>query len=720
MRYLKRLSDSQLYTDVLPWDFEPATPIPDEVRKDKKARDAWINNPKTEHHVWTGWEGINPLARISKPKKDGSGNPPHALHTIAGDYDHPASLELVMELARKMPIVPNWIEQTLSGHWRYVWLLEKPIRVPSYSFAVHFLKHFSEFAFDPARGMMGFDKPAWEAPERLWTNGCMWYCLNETPISEEVATGWLLKAYSKFEFSQREFGFNIPLEKVKEEMEKKYPEFASWPGEFALGEHGPTFWVPESRSPKSATVYENGMRTFSENASKTFYSWSDLLGAAFVKDYQARSAGEAAKDIYFDGKSYWRPFVDGQWMDEDLTTLSRHLIVERGVSSKAESGEASELSTVLNFITSHQRVIKAVPAIFKPSGLNIVCGRRTLNTSTVRVMQPAEGTAIWGPLGQLPQISAFIDTLPGTEHQKLVALAWFCHAYQGAYNLTPNAGQVMFMVGGVQAGKTFLSRQIFGKIMGGFAEAGNWLLGNTAFNSELFYSPWWAMDDSDASSDPNKRRVFSAAIKRIAANREFQFNEKFKAAAMTEWMGRCFITMNGDEESLRMLPDLDEGNLDKIMIIRTKDAKDVKVPRDMKALQAELPWFARWCLDWEIPAYLLGDARFGVKSFHEAEMLEDARQTCPQSGFADILEIWRAEYFTDNPELEYWQGTPAALLMAILANPARQAALGRKSPDAVSRALGGMFAKGYPGLLKGPRTTGTALWRLLPPSESSK
>ncbi len=719
MRYLKNLSSSQLYTDVEPWDFDPKTPIPEEVKSDKGARDHWITRPETEHHVWTAWEGINPLARISKPKK-GEGNPPLYLSAATGDYDHPASLEFVMELAHKMPIVPNWIEQTLSGHWRYVWLFEKPIRMASYSFAEHFMKTFADFAFDPASGMIGFDKNAWENPTRLWTNGCMWYEIHDKKIDESVTTGWLMSALKKFQFTQREFGASIPLDKVKEALASKYPEFESWPGDFVLEEHGPTFWVPGSRSPKSATVYANGMMTFAEHATKPFYSWAELLGIAFVKEYQARAAGEAAKDIFFDGKGFWRMFNDGGWNDEDLTTVARHLEVERGVSAKTSKDEpVSELKRILTFITSEQRVTKAVPAIFKPSGLNIICGRRTLNTCTVRVMQPADGTAIWGAGGQLPQLSNFIDTLPATEHQKLVVCAWFAHAYKGAYLLDPKPGQVLFIVGGVQAGKTFLSREVFGKIMGGVAEAGSWLLGNTPFNSELFYSPWWAMDDSDASSDPNKRRLFASAIKRIAANREFQFNEKFKAAAMTERVGgRACITMNGDEESIRLMPDLDEGNLDKIIAIRTRDRNDVLFPPDYKAMQAELPWLARWFLDWEIPSFLMGDNRFGVKQFHESAMLEDAQQASPASGFADIFEVWREEYFADNPKDTHWEGTPGMLLMAINMNPARAGALGRRSPESVGRALAGMKAKNYPGLERGSRSSRGVKWRVLPHSHT--
>ena len=149
-----------------------------------------------------------------------------------------------------------------------MWLLEEKILFASYEFAKHFLKTFADFAFDPSAGCPGFDRKAWEAPERLWTNGCDWRKLHDNKIRADVTRGWLVKASGSYKFTEREFGTAIPLEEVKKALTDKYSGFAAWPGEFSLNAMGPTFWVDESKSPKSATVRETGIQTFSAHAGR--------------------------------------------------------------------------------------------------------------------------------------------------------------------------------------------------------------------------------------------------------------------------------------------------------------------------------------------------------------------------------------------------------------------------------------------------------------------
>lgn len=696
MKHLLRLSDHGLVEGPLPWDFKPTTPPPEEVRKDKKARTVWINRPTTNWHVYSGIIGVNDNQRPTKPDKEGGGNPPLYCWMFVGDYDSPGEESAVIQHARNMTYPPNYCERTFSGHWRFVWVLEKPIRFPSYEFAKHFFTTFEKFAFDPARGYVGFDRPAWQAPERLFTNSADWRECSEKQIPNDVVQGWVVKAMEKFEFSQKEFGSNIPLEVVTPALAEKYESFNTWPGDFVLGSHGPTFWVPESRSPMSATVYENGLRTFSENASKTFYSWGDLLGAAFVKQHQAETAGRASKDIYYDGKFYWRKFPDHCWRNEEAHVLSRHLSVQRGVSrTKAKNELDSDCDRALDHITGSQRVDAALPAVFRPSGFWIdEHSRPMLNTSKVQVMAPAAEPAVWGPGGNLVWISAFLEHLLDREQLEHL-IAWAHWGYFHARHNKPRSGQVLFIAGPVGVGKTLINRAILGRIFGGVAEAGPWLMGESNFNGELFGAGFWVIDDACASADASKRRRYSFALKKVAANREFQYNEKFKQAGMTEWLGRVCVTMNCDEASAMSLPDMDISSLDKSMILRTKENKTITFPNDLTdILDRELPYLARYLLDYKLPEHLKGESRYGVKSFAHPSLVDMARQSSPQSGHSELLENWKSEYFTDNSEVLCWEGTATELFMAFGLNPLRQQAASKMSPDSVGRNLSAMKAKG--------------------------
>jgi hypothetical protein len=605
----------------------------------------------------------------------------------------------VLQIISESENPPNWIEQTLSGHWRFVWVFEQPIRLASYSFAKHFLETFPEFAFDPSKCMMGFDKPAWEAPERYWTNGCNWHQSKVAPIPAKLTEGWLAAAAAKFEYSQREFGSSLPLDVVIPALAAKYPAFSEWPGEFVVGSHGPTFWVPLSKSPMSATVYENGLRTFSENAHKTFFSWADLIGIDIVKKHTAGVCGEAAKDIYRDSKSFFRKFPDGVWRADDKDTISRHLCVCRGISGKTSKDmPTSTLDSTLEFISTTNRVDRSTPAIYYPEGFTIIDGLRTLNTSTLRVMSPSAEPGIWGPEGNFPWASFFMQHLYSQE-QGDVYQAWMRWAYQNAYIQKPKSGQVLFIAGPVEIGKTFLVTAMMSKVFGGSANAAPWIMGDTTFNSELFYSGLWLLDDATAANDPVGRRAFSAAFKRVAASREFYYNEKFRTAGKAIWLGRVVVTLNADEESVRTLPDVDLSNADKIVMLSTVKERCWEFPANIEEILArELPYYCRWLLDTQTPAHLLSGGRFGIKAYADPELFEKAEQSSPVSSFREIMEIWHKEHFVDNPKLDRWEGSATELFIEIGRDPNRRSAMSAKSGDGVGRYMAALIHKGVRGL----------------------
>ena len=97
-------------------------------------------------------------------------------------------------------------------------------------------------------------------------------------------------------------GTAIPLDKVYEEVQV-YPNHG-WPGEFVEGSRGPTYWDGgQHKSVNSAIVRETGMQVF--NMPKGFYTWSEIFGAAFVRDFEVGRIGDAIKDYWFDGRNYF-------------------------------------------------------------------------------------------------------------------------------------------------------------------------------------------------------------------------------------------------------------------------------------------------------------------------------------------------------------------------------------------------------------------------------
>jgi len=675
---------------VVPWEWSPPAPAPDNVRTDKKARDGWINRPKTDWCCYTGFEAVNNTLRISKE------NPPLKLLALVADYDAKTQKDYFLAQVKAAEFPPNYVENTLSGNWRAVWLLEEPISMPSYDFATEFLRNFEDFGFTPSKLAAGFDKPAWMEPNRLYTWSGDWIQIRDEKLSDDLTRGWLGKASQKFNWSKIEDGVKVPFALLAEELKKKYPKFSEWPGDFELNSQGPTFWVDQSTSPKSAIVRETGIQTFSAHASKPFYHWADLLGAQFIKNWEAERLGSLVEGIYYDGKHYWRKSAQGVWSNSDRPDLSLYLTVQRGITQKVDKNGVSELSRVLSAIQENHRVTGAAPCVFRPEGLVKINGSFHLNTSDTKVMQPIAGIGIWGPEGNFPWVSHYLDGLFTTKEQLRYFLAWLARFYQSGLNYVPCSGQALCICGPANAGKTLLARKIIGDLVGGFAEAGPFLSGDKnagRFNQDLFEKALWCQDDATLSADYASLRHATEFLKKAVANPTHRVENKYLKAALAFWSGRLILTFNSDAESMLQIPDLSQTILDKLMLFLTKSAA-FKFPENHTVDEIcahDLPAFARWLADYRMPADLRGDSRFGVRSYHEPSLVRVAYHNSQSAEFDEILADYLTDYFLKtSPSATEWRGTALALQKSILCDETSQFAMRSFSVGKIGRMLSQM------------------------------
>jgi len=669
-----RLSVQSLKLGVLPWEFQPAVPIPVWVRKDKKLRDIWINNPQTNHQCYTFNEGVNPNSRITKADKDGGGNPVRLINALVADFDSSHTLEQVLEYIKSLEYKPNWLEHTLSGHWRALWGLEEPMLVPGNKFYAHLMTQFSAVAFDPERVMPGLDLPAWKEPNKLWTNGCEWHFVHDKLIPATVATGWLMKASQSYKFSAKEFGTEIPLEVVREKLAEKFSKFKEWDTDFLEGSQGPSFWIEGSTSPKSAIVRKTGMQTFSAHAVKAFYPWVDLLGASFVKDFEAAILGRAVEDIWFDSKYYWSR-VNDRWMKFERANILLELKTTRKLSPKMDENGVSLVEQALSYINRYQQVDSAGPMVFFPSGIVSIMGETRLNTCNTKAIAPAEGPPeVWGADGNFAWLSSLTEFLDPEPLRYLIS--WLSWAYFHAYQQKPASGQAIFICGPTDMGKTLWSQQVVGALFGGFADAVDHLTGEDAgFNIDLWGKGIWNVDDGKSSSTANKRRLFSQIIKKLVANSNHRANGKFLTASQITWLGRIICTLNLDFLDGLLMPDLEDSVAGKVMLFRTVERTQRKIKefpmRDEIAdiIGRELPHFARFLYDYQIPEDIRGENRYGVKPYHDQSLVVISNAANPDSMLAELVEMWRKSHFALNPKLDYWEGKRVDLIKALLFDP---------------------------------------------------
>lgn len=669
-------------TPSLPWDFTPTITVPDEVRANKDKRQDFHKDKATTWNYYSPFEGANPNQRVSKS------NPPRLLHGFAPEWDMQIPPVRVDEEIARAKIKPAYIERSLGNNLRLVYAFPRPLPVDSLEFAIFLLGKAEKWL--GCQNLPGFDEKAFVDPTRFLANGANWAPTGHGPIPEDALQAFFVEVGNAFR-RPSEAGVAIPLEEVERALKEKYPTF-NWPGPFELESQGPSFWIADSTSPKSAILKPDGFFTFSAHADKPFYSWADLLGADFTAAFERAAISKATLDIFFDGKKFWRK-KKGVFTAMETAELVNHFEIGCGM-------KGPKIKQTLNHIYSEQCVESAGPYVFQPPGLLIYQGKRRLNTADVQVLQPATGEQSWGDGGNFPFLSSLLDNLFTTEIQRDKFLAWWQYLYQCGLNMDPQPGQVLFLMGGVATGKTFTSREVVGRSVGGYVDASGYLTKSSDFNSHLFESALWVSDDDAVSDSPQAAMNIQMALKKAVANSSHLSNKKFQTAGMVEWCGRIIITTNLDYLSSRLLGPLDNSSLDKISVFRCVTKSRLRFPSRpemQRLLSTELPFLLRWLVDHTPPEHVEPDVRFGVRAHHDESLMEQASQTSKSEPFRELLVAALLEYFESHPNATEWRGPATELLTQIHMNPARESIIRTLRIETTARYLENIAREGMLG-----------------------
>jgi hypothetical protein len=651
-----------------PWAFAPK--IPPGATQNKGAFCDWEAEAGTEHLFYTASEGLNAAMRTSKL------NPIRNLHGLIADYDCPgACLEMASGALSKQPTEnrPNWLSRTFSGGGRLVWLFEEPIPMENVALTKAFLVTAAA-DLKIKKFLPGLDEPAWKELHKIYEVGTEWTPLNRSPLPTFRIFAMLEKASRKVLW--RKEGVSIPLGIVAEEVDKRFP--GRWHGEFKEGARGCAFFDPDSTNPTASIVTETGMVCFSKE--KTFYRWIDIFGAEFVRKYEEDRIGAAAADTYYDGRQYWSKSEGGIWeasgKDDYVIRLK---VLHRIHATKERLETCSEADRVLSFIHENRRVSGAVPRIYGEEDLLHYNGRKFVNCAAVKVIQPAESAQTWGE--DFPWIAQFLDTcwseklVPCVKEgvaparAKDIFLAWFQRFYVSARQGDVLKGHALFLVGGVNLGKTLLSLRIVGDAMGGGSEASDFLLSESHFNRELMHVGVWNIDDGSVNADPRVHQKFSDMVKRAVANPNMSYHAKHQDQQRVEWNGRIVTTLNDDASSISMLPTIGCGVEDKIIVLKFSDGERAfpAKPELEKTISGELPYFLRWLIDWETPKEIVGPQRFGIHAFIDQDTREAALNSGGVGDLLELVQLWirrSGEKFREDGET-VWKGTATAWMAEV-------------------------------------------------------
>jgi hypothetical protein len=289
--------------------------------------------------------------------------------------------------------------------------------------------------------------------------------------------------------------------------------------------------------------------------------------------------------------------------------------------------------------------------------------RKYLNTSRVRPIVPLPDPRAWGE--GFEWIAKYLDRL-WDRNQRMYYLAWVAHFYQQALSGKPSTGLALFIAGDGSIGKNFSANAILGQLYGGHADASKFITGKDGFNGNLLSSPLWTCHDTQRTADnQTAQNTFTQQLKRVIADRELISRAMFKEGIDVPWNGRIIVTLNTDPESLRMLPDLEQTILNKVLLLRASDPGISEFPSDEDVLK-ELPSFGAFLRDFEIPDDI-SEPRFGIKAWHHPDLLDAAHAESPTTSALEVISLWRQKYFEGvDTGTEHWVGNATELLQAML------------------------------------------------------
>jgi hypothetical protein len=223
----------------------------------------------------------------------------------------------------------------------------------------------------------------------------------------------------------------------------------------------------------------------------------------------------------------------------------------------------------------------------------------------------------------------------GNEQLKYIK-AWLSNFIKECNEYNPKQGPALYLAGDSGSGKTFFQDIILGAIVG---EPGpGTALFKTGYNADALERPYISV--SDMPAEDTQRGQLTAMVKQLVASTEHLSNRKYGGQNKVKWAGRMIISLNLDEYSEAMLPAVQPSDWEKFMLIKvTKGETIVKYnPDEWKLIvEKEAPELCWQLINHKVPEEIK-DIRFGVKAYHNPELLEIIRNADPLTKYSIVLQ----------------------------------------------------------------------------------
>jgi hypothetical protein len=361
-------------------------------------------------------------------------------------------------------------------------------------------------------------------------------------------------------------------------------------------------------------------------------------------------------DIYYDSstKDFWATNDRAGWIRIRASDVRRWLL-ERGFKGRPKDDEnVSEVDSLLTAIQRQNDVDYAGPLAGYRAGVYVINAARILVKDSPELLRAIPG--------EWPLLRGIIENMLGPE-QSVFLFGWLKVALESLASTKFRVGQALTLAGPKDCGKSLIQQLITIMLGGRAAKPHRYMSGATPFNADLFGSEHLMVEDEEPSTDIRARRNFGTKIKEICANTVHSCHAKHRSALSLTPFWRVSISVNDEPENLMILPPVDESLTDKLIILKAgrhpmpmPTTTDEERSRFMDALKSELPHFAHFLFDWEIPADLVSQ-RYGITHYQHPEILTALGTLAPETR---LLELIDSELFGSIAPGS-WEGTASEL-----------------------------------------------------------
>ena len=137
----------------------------------------------------------------------------------------------------------------------------------------------------------------------------------------------------------------------------------------------------------------------------------------------------------------------------------------------------------------------------------------------------------------------------------------------------------------------------------------------------------------------------------------------------------------------------------------TADTERPFPPDLLNVIQGELPSFCRWLLNWAAPDEVVGDTRYGARSYWHEELVDNARAVSGSYSFSELLQMFMKD--KDGA----WEGTASELFQQMSLPDSGLDMLAKEyTPFRVGKMLGKLRSQGKP--IKNRILHGVCIWTI--------